>query len=115
MSYSNPAKDIYPEAGYVNGKYTWQYRICPETPMVLDIAAMQYLYGANMQYHSGDDRYTKFDPTQPFFKTLWDAAAGIPYLPAAIPWIVCTGFNARALFQPADCASRQYGWRHTHL
>jgi len=73
MSYSNPAKDIYPEAGYVNGKYTWlQYRICPETPMVLDIAAMQYLYGANMQYHSGDDRY-EFDPTQPFFKTLWDA------------------------------------------
>jgi len=40
--------------------------------MVLDIAAMQYLYGANMSYHTGDDTYT-FDPATPFYETIWDA------------------------------------------
>ena len=49
------------------------YFVLPETPMVLDVAAVQYLYGANTTYHSGNDTYT-FDPTTPFFKTIWDAA-----------------------------------------
>ena len=44
----------------------------PQTPMLYDIAAMQYLYGANMDYATGDDLYT-FDPQTPFFKTIWDA------------------------------------------
>ena len=43
-----------------------------ETPMVFDIAAIQYIYGANNNYKTGDDTYT-FDPTKPFFKTIWDA------------------------------------------
>ena len=73
MSYTNPTNDLYPSAGYVNGVYTWiTYRIYPETPMVLDIAAMQYLYGANTTYHTGNDVYT-FDPATPFFKAIWDA------------------------------------------
>jgi serralysin len=46
--------------------------IMPDTPMLLDIAAAQYLYGANVTYHTGDDVYT-FDPHQPFFRTIWDA------------------------------------------
>jgi Ca2+-binding RTX toxin-like protein len=29
----------------------------PETPMVLDILAIQHIYGANMTYHTGDDVY----------------------------------------------------------
>jgi Ca2+-binding RTX toxin-like protein len=29
----------------------------PETPMVLDILAIQYIYGANMTYHTGNDVY----------------------------------------------------------
>lgn len=72
MSYTD-INDIYPNAGYVNGKYDWlTYYINRETPMVLDIAAIQYIYGANNNHKTGDDTYT-FDPTKPFFKTIWDA------------------------------------------
>ena len=72
MSYTD-IKDVYPNAGYVNGKYDWlTYYINRETPMVLDIAAIQYIYGANNSYKTGDDIYT-FDPTKPFYKTIWDA------------------------------------------
>jgi serralysin len=46
--------------------------VMPDTPMPLDIAAAQYLYGANMNYRTGDDVYT-FDPHQPFYRTIWDA------------------------------------------
>ncbi len=44
----------------------------PTTPMMDDIAAMQYLYGANMSYHAGDDTYT-FHQGQSYFQTIWDA------------------------------------------
>ena len=72
MSYTDPTNDIYPQAGYVNNKYDWiTYRICPDTPMVLDILAIQYLYGANYSYHASNDVYT-IDPSKPFFRTLWD-------------------------------------------
>lgn len=73
MSYTDAWNNIYPSVEYVNGvQTTISYYVNPETPMVLDIAAIQYLYGANMTYRTGDDTYT-FDPTQPFFKTIWDA------------------------------------------
>jgi len=73
MSYTDAPHNIYPSAGYVNGVYDWiSYYITPETPMVLDIAAIQYLYGANMNYHADNDVYS-FDPIAPFFKTIWDA------------------------------------------
>ena len=72
MSYTD-INNIYPNAGYINGKYDWiTYYIYPETPMVLDIAAIQYIYGANNNYKTGNDTYT-FDPNKPFFKTIWDA------------------------------------------
>lgn len=74
MSYTEAANSIYPSAGYINGVYSWiTYQIVPETPMVLDIAAMHYMYGANDNYQTGDDIY-QFDPTVPFLKTIWDAA-----------------------------------------
>ena len=44
----------------------------PQTPMVYDIAAIQYLYGANNNYRTGDDLY-RFDPTIPFYTSIWDA------------------------------------------
>ena len=40
-------------------------------PMVYDIAAIQYLYGANKSYNSDDSIYT-FDPNIPFVQTIWD-------------------------------------------
>lgn len=46
--------------------------IYPSTPMLLDIAAIQRLYGANMNWHTGDDVYA-FNPDTPFIMTLWDA------------------------------------------
>jgi len=72
MSYTD-INDVYPNAVQVNGKYEWStYYIARETPMVFDIAAIQYIYGANNSYKTGDDTYT-FDPTKPFYKTIWDA------------------------------------------
>jgi Ca2+-binding RTX toxin-like protein len=62
MSYT-PMEDNY----WVSGNY----KVYAETPMVLDIQAIQYIYGANYSYNSGNNTYT-FDPTKPFYKTLWD-------------------------------------------
>lgn len=44
----------------------------PTTPMLLDIAAVQYLYGANMTWHSGDDAYA-YSSDGEYLETLWDA------------------------------------------
>ncbi|MRV76228.1 DUF4214 domain-containing protein [Duganella sp. FT92W] len=43
----------------------------PVTPMLYDIQAIQYLYGANMSYHAGDDVY-KFTNGQ-MSSCIWDA------------------------------------------
>ena len=43
----------------------------PVTPMPYDILAIQYLYGANMEYRTGDDVYTL--ATDGTYRTLWDA------------------------------------------
>ncbi|HYD97423.1 MAG TPA: DUF4214 domain-containing protein [Noviherbaspirillum sp.] len=43
----------------------------PDMPMLLDIAALQALYGANSATAAGDDVY-RFDVDPNFFKTLWD-------------------------------------------
>ena len=45
--------------------------IYTDTPSVLDVAAMQYIYGANTQFNAGNTVYT-FSPTTPFLKTIWD-------------------------------------------
>ncbi|MBL0318597.1 MAG: hypothetical protein IPP74_04805 [Alphaproteobacteria bacterium] len=42
---------------YYNGTYTHYNDINPTGPMLYDIAAMQFLYGANHNYHSGNDTY----------------------------------------------------------
>lgn len=44
----------------------------PTTPMVLDIAAMQFLYGANDDFNAGNTIYT-FDDAHPYHETIWDA------------------------------------------
>ncbi|TWA61057.1 serralysin [Azospirillum brasilense] len=48
----------------------WQDRF-PTTPMVDDIAAIQYLYGANMSTNAGDTVYS-WAPGQAIFETIWD-------------------------------------------
>ena len=62
MSYSDTAST------YDNG-YSGFY---PTTPMLMDIQAIQYLYGANTTYHTGDDVYV-FDGTTKYYETIWDA------------------------------------------
>ena len=44
----------------------------PTTPMVLDMTAIQYVYGANTSYHPGDDVYT-FNDASTYHQTIWDA------------------------------------------
>lgn len=75
MSYTshpnNLFLDVMPDGA---GGYSFEYDyIKPQTPMLYDIAAIQYLYGANTGYGTGNDTYT-FDPDRPFFQALWDAA-----------------------------------------
>jgi serralysin len=45
------------------------------SPMALDIAALQYLYGANTAYRTGDDTYTLPGRDGPgtYYSCLWDA------------------------------------------
>jgi len=74
MAYNPAPRDLFRQVvPNSDGTYTFNlYRVSPETLMLYDIAAIQYLYGANQSYKTGDDVYT-FDPSTPFFKTIWDA------------------------------------------
>ena len=74
MSYISRGSEIYRDVIPTGpGTYSFDfYRVEPDTPMLYDIAALQYLYGANMNTRTGNDTYT-FDPLKPFFRTLWDA------------------------------------------
>ncbi|WP_374244342.1 M10 family metallopeptidase C-terminal domain-containing protein, partial [Zoogloea sp.] len=57
--------DGAPVTGYSNGVY-------PVSPMLNDIAALQYLYGANTGNHAGDDVY-RWGSDNYIYDTLWDA------------------------------------------
>ncbi|ODC04406.1 hypothetical protein BFW38_13560 [Terasakiispira papahanaumokuakeensis] len=70
MSYS-----AYTDMGYKfedtgDGGYWYNY-LAPEGPMLYDVAAIQYLYGANTQHQSGDDTYT-FSVDEPVLENIWD-------------------------------------------
>jgi serralysin len=51
-----------------NNAYSYQ----PTTPMLLDILAIQELYGANMSWQTGNNVYS-WAPDQSIFQTIWDA------------------------------------------
>jgi len=74
MSYTDAPKSLFVKVtSNPDGSASYSsFNVAPETPMLLDIAIMQYLYGANNSYKTGNDIYT-FDPKTPFFKTIWDA------------------------------------------
>ena len=73
MSYTDAANNLAVVLTHdANGNVSLvSHHVEPDSPMLYDVAAMQYLYGANMNYHSGDDVYT-FDPKTPFLHTIWD-------------------------------------------
>ncbi len=74
MSFTAPPNDLFlKETHNANGSVSTSYvRVTPDTPMLYDVAAIQYLYGVNTSYRTGDDVYT-FAPDTPFFRTIWDA------------------------------------------
>ncbi len=49
-----------------------EFSFHPTTPMVFDIAAIQYLYGTNLRYHVGNDAY-EFNDANIYHQTIWDA------------------------------------------
>ena len=73
MSYTDPTRQQWVEVKQNTfGSYSWSATsIEPSTPMVGDIQAIQYLYGANTGYNKTDNVYD-FDPAKPFFQTIWD-------------------------------------------
>lgn len=72
MSYTDPPGNLHLAGDFIDGEH--KSSICfvlPETPMLLDIAAIQYMYGENVRHNAGDEIYL-IDPARPFFKTIWD-------------------------------------------
>jgi serralysin len=73
MAYDGAARGLFVDVTETASTWSWKaYEVVPDTPMLYDIAAMQYLYGANMSYRTGNDTYT-FDTATPFLRTIWDA------------------------------------------
>jgi serralysin len=67
MAYSlHPHAEFYDTGGHLR-------EIEASTPMLYDIAAIQYLYGANLATRAGDDVYS-FRPDEPFLMCIWDGA-----------------------------------------
>jgi Ca2+-binding RTX toxin-like protein len=57
---------------YTVMSYNSNYSYLPTTPMVLDILAIQSLYGANTHYQAGDTVY-RWDSNKSVFETIWDS------------------------------------------
>jgi hypothetical protein len=61
------------------------YSFAPTTPMLLDVQAIQYMYGANHSTRAGNDTY-QYDDARPYHETIWDGAG--------IDTLAYTGANA---------------------
>lgn len=75
MSYTEHPRGEWRELTITGGGtgYSASYSyIQPSTPMLYDIAAIQYLYGKNMTTRTGNDTY-EFDRDDPFLMGIWDA------------------------------------------
>ena len=67
MSYNEPNWGWYDTPGRAADIWT-----ISNGPQVLDIHALQFLYGANNEYNSANTIYT-FDPTKPVSLAIWDS------------------------------------------
>lgn len=67
-SQSHTVMSYSAQAGSAGTDYTYR----PTTPMVLDIEAIQYLYGANASYNANSTVY-RFSQGANYHQTLWDA------------------------------------------
>ena len=68
--------------------------LMPSGPMLYDIAAVQYLYGANMTTRAGDDTYAFADT--PRLQTIWDAGGTDLVDTTAVTSNVAVDLNAGA-------------------
>jgi Ca2+-binding RTX toxin-like protein len=72
MSYNGSPNSLWVTYTQSGSRWSWQSEtINPQTPMRYDIQAIQYIYGANYSFNSGDTTYS-FDSAKPFFQTIWD-------------------------------------------
>ncbi|MBC3372878.1 M10 family metallopeptidase C-terminal domain-containing protein [Pseudomonas sp. SWRI92] len=73
-SLSNPTilSAQFDDVRYTIMSYNSAYSYEPTTPMLLDIAAIQSLYGANNQWQTGNTTYS-WATGQSVFETIWDA------------------------------------------
>ncbi|CAK0739712.1 serralysin [Gammaproteobacteria bacterium] len=71
MSYNDRADALFRDVTGTTANDIHFINVSESTPMLYDIATIQFLYGANSTTRSGNDTYT-FDPATPFFKTIWD-------------------------------------------
>lgn len=72
MSYTDSDRPFFRTVTRTATKYIFSYEhVAPSTPMLYDIAAMQHLYGANMDTRSGDTVYD-FSRNDPFYMCIWD-------------------------------------------
>ncbi|NUT87288.1 matrixin family metalloprotease, partial [Pseudomonas corrugata] len=62
----------YEDVRYTIMSYTNAYSYEPTSPMLLDIAAIQSLYGANTLWQTGNNTY-RWAAGQSVFETIWDA------------------------------------------
>jgi len=65
---SNLDNRKYTVMSYTRHPYTW---VEPQTPMLFDIKAIQYLYGTNWNTRTGNDTYS-WGNLQSFVQTIWD-------------------------------------------
>lgn len=74
MSYTPSPKNLFVKlTSNSNGSVSLNSsQVVPDGPMLYDLAAIQYVYGPNFSYRTGNDVYT-FDPATPFLRTIWDA------------------------------------------
>jgi hypothetical protein len=73
MSYNPWPNSLFRDVTDIGGGgFSWTYEyISTSTPSIYDVAAIQYMYGANKNYNAGNNTYT-FSPTTPFLQTIWD-------------------------------------------
>ena len=65
MSYHSYPGSDFSKVGPASNSY-------PQTPMMDDIAAIQYIYGANYNTNSGNTTYTFSPNDTKIFRTVWD-------------------------------------------
>lgn len=61
----------YSLMSYRDGQSELHFSRYPATPMLLDIQAIQFIYGANTSWHTGNDVYRFFNDDAP--RAIWDA------------------------------------------